>query len=277
MRSPFPSCFIVLPALAMVLLPGCLDGAPAQTTPDDTLGATVSNGEQSLLRIDLTRCDEINLLRRQTSSRILGLGELPPPLRTKSSDPAGLTVTVVDTFMRCASAQTANASATDVTGRFLLVPVEPLPDALVPNATSYLYLRALAASNPILVDAFLEAGVRAQNATVTVEFPSSPGDQKSRGLAVVRYAMGTSLNLETLMTGAPAAGSAGVLGLYTAQVLTIRAHRVEFSDYRFYANGAGWALLRAGTGGSAEAWPATHNLDYGVSFEFDAAAPIQRP
>lgn len=277
MQSPFPSCFIVLPALALVLVPGCLDAAPAQTNPGDDVGVKVSAGEEPLLRIDLTRCDEINLLRRQTSSRILGLGELPPPLRAKTSDPAGLTVTVVDTFMRCAGAQTANGSASDVEGRFLLVPVEPVPEAPIPNATSYVYLRALAASDPILVDAFLEAGVRAQNATVTVEFPSSPGGPKTRGQAVVRYAVGTSMSLETLMTGTPAAGSAGVLGLYTTDALNVRAHRVAFSDYRFYATGAGWALLRAGTGGSGEAWPASHNVDYGVSFEFDAAAPIRRP
>lgn len=204
-------------------------------------------------------CDELDFYRTVPYSSD-GLGFFRPV----AADPAGVTMNLLYTVMRCAGAGGTLSNKTGPTAIFSLLVVEPLQRYRLPEAAGYQLLRAVTTDDEELARDWAAFGVQVARAPVGLSFADGVSGPKSSAALSVDSPL-HSVAAQSLMAGQPAMGKAGKLGLYTATSHRPYLHTVEFSDYSYYSRGV--AILQPGPMvAPANIVPAYHNLGFDATF-----------
>jgi hypothetical protein len=245
----------------LLLLAGCVSGDEDPTsTPEPSSSPSTRRTVQAF-----SQCDELDFYRPIPYDRT-GFGPLVPV----PTDPAGTTMNILYTAMRCASLDRDGSVTTDPSAIFTLFSVEELDGHEVEGAAGYLFMRSITTPLSSLSDDWSNVGVETAVAPVDISFGAVGANAKASASFSVESRL-HSVSGDSTMAGSPEGGTGGVLGLYTlANRTDVHVHRIDFSDYRVYPNGA--VVLRPGIAGvPANSAPAYHNIDYDVRFGLNTA------
>lgn len=252
-------------AVALVVLAGCT------SVRDDGSSPTTSTTPPVSVVQTFNDCNELDFYR-PVPYDTTGLG----PLRPVPADPAGQTMNLVYTVMRCADLDRGSSYDADPVAIFSVLNVEPVPGKEIDGAVGYQFMRTLTTDQPDLIADWAAWGVQTATSPVTLSFSSVGPNPAARAAFAVNSPL-HALSGESAMPGTPNAGAGGILGLYTLDVDdVVHLHRVDFSDYRNYPNGA--AVLRPGLAGApANTVQAYHNIGYDVRFALNSTTGTQSP
>lgn len=245
-------------AVALVVLAGCT------STPDDVPTPTASTTPPVSVVQTFNDCNELDFYRPVRYDRT-GLG----PLRPVPADPAGQTMNLLYTVMKCAALDRGSSYDTDPVAIFSVLNVEPVPGKELEGAVGYQFMRTLTSDQPDLIADWTAWGVQTATAPVTLSFSAVGPNPAARSTFAVNSPL-HAVSGDSAMPGAPNAGEGGILGLYTLDADdVVYLHRIDFSDYRNYPNGA--AVVRPGLAGApANTLQAYHNIDYDVRFALNS-------
>lgn len=245
-------------AVALVLLAGCA------STSDDRSAPTTSQTPSASTVQTFSGCSELDFYR-PVPYDTTGLG----PLRPLPADPAGQTMHLLYTVMKCADLDRGSSFDADPVAIFSVLNVEPVPGKELEGAVGYQFMRTLTSDQPDLIADWAAWGVQTATSPVTLSFSDVGPNPAARAMFSVDSAL-HAVSGESAMAGAPNAGEGGILGLYTLDVDdVVHLHRIDFSDYQTYPNGA--AVLRPGLAGApANTVQAYHNIAYDVRFALNS-------
>ena len=245
-------------AVALILLAGCA------TTRDDPSAPTMSTAPPSSTVQTFTGCNELDFYR-PVPYDTTGLG----PLRPVAADPAGQTMHLLYTIMRCEDVDRGSSYDEDPVAIFSVLNVEPVAGKELEGAVGYQFMRTLTTDQPDLIADWAAWGVQTATSPVTLTF----NDVGPNPSASATFAVDSPLHAmsgDSTMSGTPNSGAGGILGLYTLDADdVVHLHRIDFSAYRNYPNGA--AVIRPGVAGApATTWQAYHNIGYDVRFALNS-------
>jgi hypothetical protein len=255
----------VVPVVAAILLlGGCLGGTAAPSGP-----SSPSPSPNAPVVLDFHTCRESDFTFPAPASDLD-----PGPLRLRTTDPAGTTVTMIVNAITCASLDDGQTNTSRAVGYYVMVQVDPVNGLTLNGTSTYLWLVTAITHDQALRHRWAQRGVNAVDGTVDVSFQASPDGRRDARSAIRLKTEDGTASIDSTMAGDLRKGSAGRLGLYTASTVDVWLHAVEFSDYSFYATGTGVAspgpwFGAAPTSQGPEVVAASHNLDYSVKFLLD--------
>lgn len=247
-------------ATAAILLSGCMGAdAPVNTLPAEPSPTTAPSSF-----IAFEKCAEMNVNTLGPAA----LDSFPPfirPVRT-----ANYLTTYTHAFDGCETGSSHNGTEAGPVFFSIMVPVEPIPDATIEGAVGYLFITDIVASSPLVIDAFLPFYPVLKN-EVELTMSSLANAPNTSGLGVLATSSGDR-EYRTTMAPRSQGGPTGVLGVYSVDQKFLHLHKVTFSDFRNYGSGTSVIMYPSpspDTPPSTESWPATHNVDFDVRFDFD--------